>query len=165
MMKSATGIAVAAVLAACSPQEPPQPAPASGEPLPLPAAPAAVASASAAPAPAATDTVLPDGLEIHDLRVGTGEELRAGETAVVHYVGKLVDGTEFDSSRRRNRPFTSRIPGRLIPGWNEGLLGMRVGGLRKLVIPPSLGYGDRGAGKIPAGATLIFEIELLAVRP
>jgi FKBP-type peptidyl-prolyl cis-trans isomerase len=162
-MDRSIAVAVAVATFACTSCETPEPAAASVEPLPSPPA-APAASASATPA-APTNLVLPDGLEIHDLRVGTGEELRAGGTAVVHYVGTLRDGTEFDSSRRRGRPFTSRIPGRLIPGWNEGLLGMRVGGLRRLVIPPSLGYGDKAAPKIPAGSTLIFEIELLEVRP
>ena len=79
-------------------------------------------------------------------------------------MGTLPDGTEFDSTRSRSSPFTTVIPGRLIRGWNEGLPGMRVGGRRRLIVPSPLGYGDRPAGKIPAGATLIFEIELLAVR-
>ena len=132
---------------------------------PLPASPVASAAPSSSASSAPTrDVVLPDGLEIHDLRIGTGDELTRGATAVVHYVGTLRDGTEFDSSRKHGQPFTTPIPGRLIPGWNEGLLGMRVGGLRRLIIPPSLAYGERAFPGIPAGSTLTYEIELLEVR-
>ncbi len=112
--------------------------------------------------------VLPSGLQIEDTNVGTGvEEAQAGQTIVVHYVGKLLDGTVFDSSRQRNSPFTFRLgAGRVIKGWDEGVVGMRVGQLRVLRIPPHLAYGQRGAPpSIPPNATLLFDIELLEIRP
>jgi FKBP-type peptidyl-prolyl cis-trans isomerase len=97
-----------------------------------------------------------------DLRVGTGAEATAGATVEVHYTGWLLDGPEFDSSRRRG-PFTFVLgAGHVIRGWDQGVAGMRVGGTRKLTIPPELGYGLRGyPGLIPAQATLVFEVELL----
>ncbi len=111
-------------------------------------------------------TVTPSGLQYTDLVVGTGEPARVGATAVVHYTGWLVDGTKFDSSVDRGTPFDFALgQGRVIKGWDEGVATMRVGGKRKLTIPPELGYGDRGAGAlIPPGATLVFEVELLEVR-
>jgi len=106
------------------------------------------------------------GLQYADLVVGKGREAHAGETATVHYTGTLVDGTKFDSSKDRNQPFSFRLgAGRVIKGWDEGVEGMKIGGTRKLVIPPELGYGARGAGaRIPPNATLIFEVELLDLR-
>lgn len=105
------------------------------------------------------------GLQYEDIVVGTGAEPRAGQTVQVHYTGTLVDGTKFDSSRDRNQPFSFPIgTGRVIKGWDEGVISMRVGGQRRLVIPPELGYGARGAGGvIPPNATLIFDVELLRV--
>jgi FKBP-type peptidyl-prolyl cis-trans isomerase len=102
-----------------------------------------------------------------DLRVGSGAVAKAGDNVRVHYVGKLTDGTTFDSSRDRGQPFDFALgAGQVIPGWDEGVVGMRVGGLRKLTVPPALGYGAQGAGdKIPPNATLIFTIELLAINP
>jgi FKBP-type peptidyl-prolyl cis-trans isomerase len=107
-----------------------------------------------------------DELVIEDVRVGTGAEARAGQTVSVHYVGTLTDGKKFDSSRDRGRPFEFPLGGgRVIKGWDQGVAGMRIGGLRKLTIPPHLGYGAAGAaGVIPPNATLVFEVELLAVR-
>ncbi len=106
------------------------------------------------------------GLQYADLVVGKGREAHAGETATVHYTGTLVDGTKFDSSKDRNQPFSFRLgAGRVIKGWDEGVEGMKIGGARKLVIPPQLGYGARGAGaRIPPNATLIFQVELLDLR-
>jgi FKBP-type peptidyl-prolyl cis-trans isomerase FkpA len=106
------------------------------------------------------------GLQYADLVFGSGREAHAGETATVHYTGTLVDGTKFDSSKDRNQPFPFRLgAGRVIKGWDEGVEGMKIGGIRKLVIPPQLGYGARGAGaRIPPNATLIFEVELLDLR-
>ncbi len=111
-------------------------------------------------------TVTPSGLQYTDLVVGTGEPARVGATAVVHYTGWLVDGTKFDSSVDRGSRFDFVLgQGRVIKGWDEGVASMRVGGKRKLTIPPELGYGDRGAGQlIPPGATLVFDVELLEVR-
>jgi FKBP-type peptidyl-prolyl cis-trans isomerase FkpA len=98
--------------------------------------------------------------------VGTGEEANAGESVVVHYTGWLPDGTKFDSSRDRNEPFEFALgAGAVIAGWDEGVAGMKVGGRRKLVIPPTLGYGAQGSGDvIPPNATLVFDVELLEVR-
>ncbi|WP_447975547.1 FKBP-type peptidyl-prolyl cis-trans isomerase [Nitrospira sp. Kam-Ns4a] len=106
------------------------------------------------------------GLQYVDLTVGTGRPAEIGDTATVHYTGWLADGTKFDSSRDRNEPFSFRVgAGRVIKGWDEGILGMKVGGKRKLIIPPDLGYGSRGAGNvIPPNATLTFEVELLQLR-
>jgi len=105
------------------------------------------------------------GLQYDDLRVGQGAAARSGTDVVVHYTGWLTNGTKFDSSRDRNEPFGFALgQGNVIAGWEEGVAGMRVGGMRKLVIPPSLGYGAWGAGDvIPPEATLVFEVELLAV--
>lgn len=105
-------------------------------------------------------------LIIEDLTVGNGDEAVPGNTVVVHYTGWLTDGTKFDSSKDRNDPFNFPLgAGHVIRGWDQGVAGMKVGGKRKLTIPPELGYGSRGAGGvIPPNATLVFEVELLAVR-
>jgi FKBP-type peptidyl-prolyl cis-trans isomerase len=105
-------------------------------------------------------------LLIQDLREGTGGVATAGQTVSVHYVGTLTDGKKFDSSRDRGKPFEFRLgAGQVIKGWDQGVAGMKIGGLRKLTIPPDLGYGARGAGGvIPPNATLVFEVELLGLR-
>jgi FKBP-type peptidyl-prolyl cis-trans isomerase FkpA len=105
------------------------------------------------------------GLIIDDIAVGSGAEAARGQTVSVHYTGWLQDGTKFDSSKDRGDPFEFPLGARhVIAGWDEGVQGMRVGGTRKLTIPPQLGYGARGAGGvIPPNATLIFEVELLAI--
>ena len=107
----------------------------------------------------------PSGLAYADMRVGTGQQPTAGKPVKVHYTGWLENGTKFDSSVDRKEPFVFIIGvGQVVPGWDEGVMTMRVGGKRKLVIPPQLGYGARGAGGvIPPNATLIFEVELLDV--
>lgn len=107
----------------------------------------------------------PSGLRITDLVIGNGTEAVAGKTVVVNYRGTLDNGKEFDSSYGRG-PFSFPLgAGRVIKGWDEGVAGMQVGGKRRLVIPPDLGYGERGAGGvIPPNATLIFEVELLEVK-
>ena len=104
-------------------------------------------------------------LEIEDQVVGEGDEALAGQTVEVHYTGWLVDGTKFDSSHDRNQTFRFKLgAGQVIPGWDQGVAGMKVGGIRKLTIPPNLGYGERGAGGvIPPNATLIFKVELMSV--
>jgi FKBP-type peptidyl-prolyl cis-trans isomerase len=109
----------------------------------------------------------PEGkLEINDLTVGKGKAAARGQKLSVHYVGKLTDGTEFDSSRPRGKPFEFELGrGDVIRGWDQGLAGMKVGGKRKLTIPPTLGYGVRGSPpKIPPNSTLVFEIELLDAK-
>lgn len=105
------------------------------------------------------------GLQYEEMRVGTGATARSGQDVVVHYTGWLTDGRKFDSSRDRGDPFTFGLgAGQVIAGWDEGVAGMQVGGLRKLTIPPRLGYGEFGAGGvIPPNATLVFEVELLGV--
>ena len=106
------------------------------------------------------------GLEYEDLVAGTGDEAVTGKSVEVHYTGWLTDGTKFDSSLDRRSPFSFPLgAGRVIRGWDEGVAGMKVGGKRKLTIPPDLGYGARGAGGvIPPNATLVFEVELLKVK-
>lgn len=105
-------------------------------------------------------------LKIEDLQVGTGPEVKPGDTITVNYTGTLEDGTKFDSSLDRNEPFTTQIGvGQVIKGWDQGIIGMRVGGKRRLTIPSDLGYGATGAAdKIPPNSTLIFEIELLSIK-
>jgi len=112
-----------------------------------------------------SSTTTASGLEIEDLVEGTGDAASAGQTVSVHYTGWLTDGSKFDSSKDRNEPFDFPLGGRrVIAGWDEGVQGMKVGGTRKLTIPPQLGYGARGAGGvIPPNATLVFEVELLEI--
>ncbi len=116
-----------------------------------------------------TMTTTPSGLQYHDQTPGTGAEARAGQQVSVHYTGWLynggVKGAKFDSSKDRNEAFQFALgAGHVIRGWDEGVQGMKVGGTRVLVIPAELGYGARGAGGvIPPNATLMFEVELLAV--
>ncbi|MFA9438124.1 FKBP-type peptidyl-prolyl cis-trans isomerase [Uliginosibacterium sp. sgz301328] len=104
-------------------------------------------------------------LTIEDSIFGTGAEAKPGRTVVVHYTGWLLDGTKFDSSKDRGEPFSFDLGRRqVISGWDKGVAGMKVGGTRKLTIPPHMGYGARGAGgAIPPNATLVFEVELLDV--
>ncbi len=105
-------------------------------------------------------------LETTDLVLGNGTEASDGQKVSVHYVGTLTNGSKFDSSRDRNEPFEFTLGrGQVIKGWDVGVLGMRVGGKRKLVIPPDMGYGKRGFPPvIPPDSTLVFEVELLGVR-
>jgi FKBP-type peptidyl-prolyl cis-trans isomerase len=137
---------------------------------------AAPANASApapaeAPAPTGTEAM---ALQKIDLAPGTGPEIKSGQTALVHYTGWLYDagtpenkGSKFDSSVDRNEPFEFPVGGGMvIKGWDQGVVGMKVGGKRRLVIPPDMGYGSRGAGGglIPPGATLVFDVELVEIR-
>lgn len=104
-------------------------------------------------------------LKIEDLEVGTGAEAVAGKQVTVHYTGWLVDGTEFDSSLNSGQPYTFALGGGMvIPGWDQGVAGMKVGGTRMLTIPSALGYGESGNGPIPPNATLVFQVELMGVQ-
>lgn len=137
---------------------------------PAPAVPAETSAPAAEVPPPQAQAPVPTTapateLKIEDERIGTGAEARAGMTVSVHYVGTLIDGTKFDSSYDRGQPLAFPLGQHLvIPGWEQGLVGMRVGGKRKLIIPPSLGYGAAGQGTIPPNATLIFEVELIAAQ-
>lgn len=103
-------------------------------------------------------------LMIDDLTVGTGAEAIVGKTVTVNYLGTLTNGDKFDSSYDRGTPFSFILgAGEVIQGWDKGVAGMKVGGKRKLTIPPSLGYGDRNLGVIPPNSTLVFEVELVSV--
>ena len=138
---------------------------------------AALLVAAASPRAAAAESARPaplepawerraDGLEIQEVRAGEGVEARTGSIVEVHYTGWLLDGTQFDSSRERGKPYAFRLGlGAVIQGWDEGIAGMKPGGIRKLRIPPELAYGARGASDaIPPDATLLFEVELVALR-
>jgi len=106
----------------------------------------------------------PSSLTVEDLVVGTGATAAAGDTVTVHYVGTLLNGTKFDSSYDAGRPFTFKIgAGQVIAGWDQGVPGLKVGGKRRLTIPPSLGYGNQAQGPIPPNSTLRFDIELLSI--
>ena len=111
-------------------------------------------------------TTTPTGLQYWDIKVGTGDAAVTGKPVHVHYTGWLTTGKKFDSSVDRKEPFTFTLgAGEVIPGWDQGVKGMKVGGKRQLKIPASLGYGSRGAGGvIPPNATLIFDVELLGVE-
>ncbi len=111
------------------------------------------------------ENVETEDLKIEILESGEGEEVRGGETVTVHYVGRLENGELFDSSVERGTPFSFTVGvGQVIQGWDEGLLGMKVGEKRKLTIPPEMGYGNSPVGPIPANSTLIFEVELLEIK-
>jgi FKBP-type peptidyl-prolyl cis-trans isomerase FkpA len=146
---------------------PPAPEPIASD-TPLTMAPASAPKAVQPPPqqPAGTQQQQAD-VKIDDLVQGKGPEVHPGDTVSVHYTGTLLDGTKFDSSHDHpgNQPLTTQIPGRLIQGWNKGIPGMRVGGKRRLTIPPALGYGDRAQPKIPANSTLVFEIDLVEIKP
>jgi len=105
-------------------------------------------------------------LVIEILKPGDGQEAKAGDNVTVHYVGTLTDGKKFDSSRDRGQGFPFQLgAGRVIKGWDQGVAGMKIGEIRKLTIPPHLAYGDKGfPGAIPPNSTLIFEVELLAIK-
>ena len=141
----------------------------SSQPTPQPtvaAAPSPSPSPSASPAQAGREVRTASGLRYVDLVEGTGPSPRTGQQVTVHYTGTFENGRKFDSSKDRGQPYPFRIGlGQVIPGWDEGVMTMKVGGKRKLIVPPKLGYGATGFGQtIPPNATLIFEVELLGVR-
>lgn len=136
---------------------------------PLSALPKVAKARQTEPAPTpqqAREVVTPSGLRYTDLLVGEGTEAAKGKTVEVHYVGWLEDNTKFDSSQDPSHPFTFRIGiDDVIQGWHQGIAGMKVGGRRRLVVPPELGYGKQGVARVvPPNATLIFEVELVNVR-
>jgi FKBP-type peptidyl-prolyl cis-trans isomerase len=112
------------------------------------------------------EVVTPSGLKYTDIKVGEGEEAKPGQAVTVHYTGRLTDGTKFDSSLDRKQPFSFKLgAGQVIQGWDQGVAGMKVGGKRKLTIPPGLGYGSQSVGGvIPPNSTLVFDVELLGVK-
>jgi FKBP-type peptidyl-prolyl cis-trans isomerase len=105
-------------------------------------------------------------VSIEDTKIGSGAEVKSGDTVSINYRGTLTDGKEFDSSYKRGQPFETQIgTGQVIQGWDQGIPGMKVGGKRKLIIPPELAYGAQGvSGAIPPNATLIFEVELVGIK-
>ena len=109
---------------------------------------------------------MPSELQITDTTLGSGKETVKGALLIVEYEGFLEDGTKFDSSYDRNEPFETQIGvGQVIKGWDDGVLGMKIGGKRRLTIPPDLGYGSQGAGStIPPNSTLIFDVELIGIN-
>ena len=119
--------------------------------------------------PAKSEAVKTGGsqeMKSEEIKPGTGKAAETGKTVSVHYTGWLTDGKEFDSSKKRGQPFKFQLgSGQVIKGWDQGVVGMKVGGVRKLIIPPQMAYGDRdvGGGLIPANSTLVFEVELLDV--
>jgi FKBP-type peptidyl-prolyl cis-trans isomerase len=112
------------------------------------------------------EVVTPSGLKYTDIKVGEGAEAKAGQVVDVHYTGWLTNGTKFDSSVDRGKPFSFKLgAGQVIEGWDKGVAGMKVGGKRKLTIPPGLGYGSQSVGGvIPPNSTLVFDVELLGVK-
>lgn len=152
--------------AIAAPASSPSNAPTIAQVSAAPSAPALDATIAMATANEDQNTVTtPSGLKYIDQVEGTGATPAAGQTVYVHYTGTLQDGKKFDSSRDRNTPFSFRLgAGQVIKGWDEGISTMKVGGQRRLIIPPELGYGARGAGGvIPPNATLIFDVELLRI--
>lgn len=123
-------------------------------------------SEASQPAADSAKPTTPAGLKIEDIKVGSGAAAKAGDTVTVHYTGTLTNGKKFDSSKDHGQPFTFHLgAGEVIKGWDQGVAGMKVGGVRKLTIPPDLAYGNRdvGGGLIPANSTLLFEVELLKI--
>lgn len=118
------------------------------------------------PTPSPSMAATTDGtLQIQDEKIGTGVAVKKGDTVEINYVGTLTNGTKFDASADHGSTFETQIGvGQVIKGWDEGIIGMKVGGKRKLTIPPSLGYGDQAAGSIPPNSTLIFQVELVGIK-
>ena len=145
----------------------------SDEPAATPAQPATTTTSTvtnppqpAQPAQPAAAPADPNAkLEIETIAPGKGESPKKGDRVTVHYTGTLTDGTKFDSSRDRGQPYTFTLGSGVIEGWSQAVAKMKVGERAKITIPPSLGYGARGQGKIPPNATLVFDIELLEIAP
>lgn len=132
---------------------------------PAATAPAETPAAEAPVTETGTPTADVTELKVEDITVGTGAEAKPGDTVTVHYTGWLADGTKFESSKDSGRPFEFQVgSGLVIKGWDVGVAGMKVGGVRRLTIPADMGYGAQGSGPIPPNATIVFEIELLAVK-
>lgn len=113
-----------------------------------------------------TPAIEMDKLQAEDIKIGTGSAVKTGDKVEVNYTGTLTNGNKFDSSYDHRQTFTFTVgAGEVIQGWDEGLIGMKQGGVRKLTIPPSLGYGNQSIGSIPPNSTLIFEIELISINP
>lgn len=157
--RSYVALVLAAVLAGCGGDGGAEGGPVTGEPTEVSYAPELEVSLDQM-------TQTPSGLYTRDLAPGEGRAAQAGDQVTVHYTGWLPNGEQFDSSRDAGQPFSFTLgAGEVIAGWDEGVEGMQVGGRRKLVIPPALGYAERGAGGvIPPNATLVFDVELLEVR-
>lgn len=179
MKKLAIIIFALLITAACADNTPPpaQPAnnttPTNSATAPTPAATPATGTTpvpGTSPAPgnaadAGKTITTPSGLQYIDIQEGTGASPQEGQIVSVHYTGTLTDGTKFDSSVDRGQPLNFPLGvGRVIKGWDEGILSMKVGGKRKLIIPPQLGYGAGGRGKIPPNATLLFDVELVGIQ-
>jgi FKBP-type peptidyl-prolyl cis-trans isomerase FkpA len=130
-----------------------------------PTAPIASTTSATAPTTTMQNISTVPGLLVYDVSAGTGAPAVSGSQVTVNYVGTLSDGTVFDTSASHGQPFTFTLgAGQVIKGWDEGLLGMKVGGKRELVISPDLGYGDNQVGPIPPGSTLVFQVELVSVK-
>ncbi len=151
---------VVITLAACGGSATPHPA----SDMSTSAPPSAAADGGAAPGE--PGAVVPGTVTIVDNVVGSGATAKSGDRVTVHYTGTLLDGTVFDSSRTRGAPFDFRLGrGEVIPGWEQGIAGMKIGGRRTLTIPPDLAYGSQGAGAaVPPNAPLVFDVELLSLQ-
>ena len=165
MTRIALALASLALLAGCVGSQPSTSAE-SGTPAAAPSAPAPLTAATTPAAPGGKVHKLASGLAYEDLVVGNGKMADPGLKVAVHYTGRLTDGTKVDSSWDRGQPYEFTLgAGEVIRGWDEGIKGMRVGGKRKLTIPPDMAYGAAGSGSVvPPNATLVFEVELVAVQ-